>query len=47
MARATLRHDAVDGDWVLACPRELEAHVFDENRDPVAMAEAWPCAKRR
>ena len=33
MAQATLRHDA-SGGWVLACPRELEARVFEENRDP-------------
>jgi pimeloyl-ACP methyl ester carboxylesterase len=34
MARATLRHDAAIGEWILACPRELEARVFEENRDP-------------
>ncbi len=34
MARATLRHEAASGEWILACPRELEARVFDENRDP-------------
>jgi pimeloyl-ACP methyl ester carboxylesterase len=28
MARATLRHDRASGEWVLACPREFEAHVF-------------------
>ncbi|MGH7987946.1 MAG: alpha/beta fold hydrolase [Candidatus Binataceae bacterium] len=37
MARATLRPDPVAGDWVLACPREYEAHVFRSNRD----ASAW------
>jgi pimeloyl-ACP methyl ester carboxylesterase len=34
MARATLRPDESVGDWILACPRELEARVFEENRDP-------------
>ena len=34
MARATLRRDDSNGDWILACPRELEARVFEENRDP-------------
>jgi pimeloyl-ACP methyl ester carboxylesterase len=34
MARATLREDPAAGDWILACPREFEARVFDENRDP-------------
>jgi len=34
MARATLREDPARGDWTLACPRELEARVFEENRDP-------------
>ena len=38
MARATLRHDQAAGDWVLACPRDLEAHVFESNRD----ATIWP-----
>lgn len=38
MARATLRRDEAAGDWVLACPRELEAHVFETNRD----ATTWP-----
>jgi pimeloyl-ACP methyl ester carboxylesterase len=33
MARATLRHDPANGEWVLACPREYEAHVFRSNRD--------------
>ncbi len=33
MARATLRHDAASNQWVLACPREFEAHVFRSNRD--------------
>ena len=28
MARATLRHDRATGDWILACPREYEAHIF-------------------
>lgn len=34
MARATLRHDRASGDWVLACPREYEAHVFSSNLNP-------------
>jgi pimeloyl-ACP methyl ester carboxylesterase len=33
MARATLRHDAGSGRWVLACPREFEAHIFRSNRE--------------
>ncbi|MGH8012704.1 MAG: alpha/beta fold hydrolase [Candidatus Binataceae bacterium] len=37
MARATLRPDPVAGDWVLACPREYEAHIFRSNRN----AGAW------
>jgi pimeloyl-ACP methyl ester carboxylesterase len=34
MARATLRYDPASREWVLACPREFEAHVFGSNRDP-------------
>jgi pimeloyl-ACP methyl ester carboxylesterase len=37
-AEATLRPDAQAGDWVLACPRELEARVFETNLD----ATLWP-----
>jgi pimeloyl-ACP methyl ester carboxylesterase len=37
-AEATLRPDPAAGDWVLACPRELEAHVFATNLD----AALWP-----
>ncbi len=33
MARATLRHDPATNQWILACPREFEAHVFRSNRD--------------
>jgi pimeloyl-ACP methyl ester carboxylesterase len=33
MARATLRRDEASGEYVLACPREFEAHVFRSNRD--------------
>jgi len=33
-ARATLRQEPSSGEWILACPRELEARVFEENRDP-------------
>lgn len=36
MARATLRHDQASGEYVLACPREFEAHVFRSNRDTSA-----------
>jgi pimeloyl-ACP methyl ester carboxylesterase len=34
MARATLRQEPSSGEWILACPRELEARIFEENRDP-------------
>ncbi len=37
-AHATLRFDQDRGDWMLACPRDLEARVFEENRDPTL----WP-----
>jgi pimeloyl-ACP methyl ester carboxylesterase len=33
MARATLRRDASTEKWVLACPREYEAHIFRGNRE--------------
>jgi pimeloyl-ACP methyl ester carboxylesterase len=33
MARATLRYDSDSRRWVLACPREYEAHVFRSNRE--------------
>jgi pimeloyl-ACP methyl ester carboxylesterase len=33
MARATLRRDETIGEYVLACPREFEAHVFRSNSD--------------
>jgi pimeloyl-ACP methyl ester carboxylesterase len=33
MARATLRHDTGSRRWVLACPREYEAHIFRSNRE--------------
>jgi pimeloyl-ACP methyl ester carboxylesterase len=33
MARATLRHDPAGNEWILACPREYEAHVFRSNRE--------------
>jgi pimeloyl-ACP methyl ester carboxylesterase len=36
MARATLRRDETSGEYVLACPREFEAHVFRSNRDTTA-----------
>ena len=38
MARATLRHDRASGDWILACPREYEAHVFSSGANP----DLWP-----
>ena len=38
MARATLRHDRARGDWILACPREYEAHVFSSGANPTL----WP-----
>jgi pimeloyl-ACP methyl ester carboxylesterase len=38
MARATLRHDEATGLWVLACPRELEAQIFESTADPTI----WP-----
>jgi pimeloyl-ACP methyl ester carboxylesterase len=33
MARATLRYDSGERRWVLACPREYEAHIFRSNRE--------------
>ena len=33
MARATLRRDCSSNRWVLACPREYEAHIFRSNRE--------------
>jgi len=47
MARATLRRDS-SRDWILACPRELEARVFEENRDPtlwLKLGELKPALK--
>lgn len=38
MARATLHYDEASGDWILACPRELEAHIFETNSDRTI----WP-----
>jgi len=38
MARATLRYEDRAGEWVLACPRELEARIFETNADPTI----WP-----
>jgi pimeloyl-ACP methyl ester carboxylesterase len=37
-ARATLRPDPVGNGWVLRCPRELEARIFERNVDP----GVWP-----
>ena len=33
MARATLHYDSDARRWVLACPREYEAHIFRSNRE--------------
>src|SRR5262249_6761170 len=33
-ARATLRPDPTGAGWVLCCPRELEARIFEQNVDP-------------
>jgi pimeloyl-ACP methyl ester carboxylesterase len=38
MARATLRRGDASDTWVLACPRELEAGVFEATADPTI----WP-----
>ena len=38
MARATLRYDEASGEWILACPRELEARIFESTADPTI----WP-----
>jgi pimeloyl-ACP methyl ester carboxylesterase len=38
IAESTLRPDPAQGDWVLACPRELEARIFETNVD----ASLWP-----
>lgn len=37
-ARATLRPDPAGGGWILRCPREFEARIFEENVDP----SVWP-----
>jgi pimeloyl-ACP methyl ester carboxylesterase len=37
-ARATLRPDPAGNGWVLRCPRELEARIFEQNVDPTV----WP-----
>jgi pimeloyl-ACP methyl ester carboxylesterase len=33
MARATLRYNEPAQQWILACPREYEAHIFRSNRE--------------
>jgi pimeloyl-ACP methyl ester carboxylesterase len=38
MARATLRRDNACKTWKLACPRDLEARVFESTADPAI----WP-----
>ncbi|MGE5146721.1 MAG: alpha/beta fold hydrolase, partial [Candidatus Eiseniibacteriota bacterium] len=40
-AEATLRPDEAEGDWVLACPRTLEARIFETNVD----GALWPRLK--
>lgn len=37
-AATTLRLDKAAGRWVLRCPRDYEAHIFETNRD----AALWP-----
>lgn len=41
MARATLRRDTAAGRWRLACPRELEARMYETNLD----ASPWLALK--
>ena len=41
MAQALLRHDATTGDWVLVCPGELEARMYQSNMT----LDLWPHAK--
>lgn len=38
MARATLRREAETGDWILACPRELEAAIYEQ----ALTLDLWP-----
>lgn len=38
VARATLKRDRQAGDWVLSCPRELEARMYESNTD----GTLWP-----
>lgn len=38
MARATLRREAEAGDWVLACPRALEAAIYEQ----ALTLDLWP-----
>ena len=38
MAQATLRYDPGPDEWILACPRELEARIFETTADPTI----WP-----
>lgn len=37
LAAATLRHSAAGKQWVLACPREFEARIYETNND----ADVW------
>ena len=37
-AQSTLR-PGPNGDWILCCPRELEAHMFATNNDPTLWAK--------
>ncbi len=43
-ARATLRPDPVGNGWVLRCPRELEARIFEQNVDPNVWPRLGACA---
>ncbi len=43
LARATLRRDPARGDWVLRCPRDMEASVFENNIDPTLWSRMGRC----
>lgn len=34
MAHAVLKHDALEGSWILCCPPEHEARIYETNMDP-------------
>jgi pimeloyl-ACP methyl ester carboxylesterase len=44
LAEATLRPDPAAGDWLLACPRELEARVFASNLTETLWPRLAGCA---